>query len=287
MTIRGTTRILGVFGDPVAHSLSPVMQNEALTQAGIDAVYVPFHVRPENLAAAVEGIRSLNLWGANVTVPHKEQVGLFLDAIDPAARLIGAVNTIVNRGGVLTGYNTDAPGLLVSLAEDLQFDPTGRRILLLGAGGASRAAVVALARAGATWIGIANRSRSRATALVSEFDDVLEGTTLASFGLGSGELSRVLPRVDLLVNTSAVGLKGETFADFPWDGLPPGARVYDMVYGKGGTAFLHTARARGHRAADGLGLLAAQGEESFFLWTGQRPPGGVMKARLLAECAEI
>jgi shikimate dehydrogenase len=286
MNIRGTTRILGIFGDPVDHSLSPIMQNEALAQAGIDAVYVPFHVRPENLPAAVSAIRSLDLRGVNVTVPHKEQVGPFLDAIDPTARLIGAVNTIVNRGGVLTGYNTDAPGLLRSLAKDLQFDPAGRRILLLGAGGACRAALVALGRAGAAWIGIANRTRSRAEVLVGEFGDVFRGTTLASFDLDPVQLSAVVPQIDLLVNTSAVGLKGESFAGFPWIDVAPGALVYDMVYAKGGTPFLQAARARGHRSADGLGMLAAQGEEAFFLWTGQRPSDGVMMARLQAECAE-
>lgn len=286
-TISGRTRILGIFGDPVAHSLSPLMQNEALAAAGIDAVYVPFHVRPENLATAVSAIRSLDLWGVNVTVPHKELVGPFLDVIDPAARLIGAVNTIVNRDGVLTGYNTDAPGLLRSLAEDLWFEPAGRRILLLGAGGACRAAVVALGRAGAGWIGIANRTRSRAEALAAAFAEPLTGTTLAPCGLDAGEISALLPQVDLLINTSAAGLRGESFPDFPWHDLAPAALVYDMVYGRGGTPLLRTARARGHRTADGLGMLAAQGEEAFFLWTGQRPPDGVMKARLLAEYAEI
>jgi shikimate dehydrogenase len=196
------------------------------------------------------------------------------------------VNTIVNRGGVLTGYNTDAPGLLRSLAKDLQFDPAGRRILLLGAGGACRAALVALGRAGAAWIGIANRTRSRAEALVGEFGDVFRGTALASFDLDPVQLSDVVPQVDLLVNTSAVGLKGESFAGFPWIDVAPGALVYDMVYAKGGTPFLQAARARGHRSADGLGMLAAQGEEAFFLWTGQRPSDGVMMARLQAECAE-
>jgi shikimate dehydrogenase len=286
MTVRGSTRVLGIFGDPVAHSLSPVMQNEALAKAGIDAVYVPYHVRPENLAAAVSAIRSLDLWGVNVTVPHKEQVGSFLDAVDPAARLIGAVNTIVNRGGVLTGYNTDASGFLRSLAGDLQFNPAGRRVLLLGAGGACRAALVALGQAGATWIGIANRTRSRAEALVGEFGAALRGTAFASFALDPEELSVVVPQIDLLVNTSSLGLKGESFADFPWGDVAPGVLVYDMVYASGGTPFLHAARTRGHRSADGLGMLAAQGEEAFFLWTGQRPPYGVMMARLLAECGQ-
>lgn len=287
MNIRGTTRILGIFGDPVAHSLSPLMQNEALGRAGIDAIYVPFHVKPENLKAAVAGIRSLDLWGVNVTVPHKEEVIRLLDAVDPDARLIGAVNTIVNRGGVLTGYNTDAPGLLRSLAEDLGFDPSGRRILLLGAGGACRAALMALGKAGAAWIAIANRTRNRAEVLAGEFNDVLKGTELAAFSLDPGELSAALPQVDLLLNTTAVGLQGEGFTDFPWDALVPGAQVYDMIYGRQGTPLLRTAQARGHQAVDGLGMLAAQGEEAFFLWTGRRSPAGLMKARLLAEYAEV
>jgi len=284
-TIRGTTRILGIFGDPVAHSLSPLMQNEALAQAGIDALYVPFHVRPENLESAVAAIRSLDLWGVNVTVPHKEAVLRYLDVVDPAARLIGAVNTIVNRDGVLTGYNTDASGLLRSLAEDLQFDPAGRRILLLGAGGACRAAVVALAQAGAAWIGVANRSRQRANDLVDEFVAIFKGANLASFSLDPIELSVALPQVDLLLNTSAVGLQGESFGDFPWKDLSTDALVYDMIYGRA-TPLIQSARARGHRTADGLGMLAAQGEEAFFLWTARRPPSGAMKARLLMASAK-
>ncbi len=114
--ITGKTRVLGIFGDPVAHSLSPLMQNQALRQAGIDAVYVPYHVRVEQLPQAVAAIRALGLWGVNVTVPHKEAVCVLLDDVDPAARLIGAVNTIVNREGRLTGYNTDGMGFLGSLA---------------------------------------------------------------------------------------------------------------------------------------------------------------------------
>jgi len=287
MTIRGTTRLLGIFGDPVAHSLSPLMQNEALRQAGIDAVYVPFHVRPESLAGAVAAIRSLGLWGVNVTVPHKEQVGRYLDEIDPAARLIGAVNTIVNRDGVLVGYNTDGQGLLRSLREDLGFDPAGRRILLLGAGGACRAALVALVGAGAGWIGIANRTPDRAEGLAGEFAGLLKGTTLAAIDLEPQRLSGVMSQIDLLVNTSSVGLKGEAFGSLPWSCLSAGSVVYDMVYRKEGTPFLQSARATGHRGADGLGMLAGQGEEAFYLWTGQRPPYHVMKDRLLAEYSGI
>ncbi|WP_305042013.1 shikimate dehydrogenase [Geoalkalibacter sp.] len=287
--ISGSTRILGIFGDPVAHSLSPLMQNAALREAGIDAVYVPFHVRPEQLPGAVAGLRHLGIWGVNVTVPHKEAVMALLDEVDEAARLIGAVNTIVHRAGRLCGYNTDGEGLLESLRGDLGFAPAGRRVLLLGAGGACRAALAALAAGGAAWIGLANRSLSRAQALVDHFAPHFPGTAFAVLPLSTQDadekLARALSTVDLLVNTTSLGLHGEDIS-LPWQALAPCAPVCDMVYRRGGTPLYHEARARGHLVTDGLGMLAGQGERAFFLWTGQKPPFGVMKARLLAELTD-
>lgn len=285
MKISGTTRIIGIFGDPVKHSLSPLMHNAALTGIGYDAVYVPFHVLPDALPTAVEAIRILDLLGVNLTVPHKERVCPLLDEIDPQARLIGAVNTVVNRQGRLIGYNTDGIGFLRSLAEDLGFDPAGRRILLLGAGGASRAALVALAEAGAAAIVVANRTPERAAALVAEFRPVFSGTSFAGCSLATEDLAAHLAGVDLVVNSSALGLGGEALPGFPWEKLPVFAVVYDMVYGFEPTPFLREAATRGHAGADGLGMLAAQGEEGFRLWTGRTPPSGVMKARLLAAVA--
>lgn len=283
MQLTGKTRVLGIFGDPVAHSLSPVMQNQALQQAGINAVYVPFHVPAEQLPQAVASIRSLDLWGVNVTVPHKEAVFPLLDDIDPAARLIGAVNTIVNRQGRLIGYNTDGLGFLRSLAEDLHFIPDGQRILLLGAGGACRAALVSLCQAGASWIGIANRTRSRAKTLIQEFGGIFPGVSFEYFGIDKEELRRATENIDLLANTSAVGLKGEVFAGLPWEDLSKDVAIYDMVYNRSGTPLVQQAISRGHRASDGLGMLAGQGEEAFTLWTGVKPVAGLMKSCLISE----
>jgi shikimate dehydrogenase len=280
MRLRGTTRILGIFGDPVAHSLSPVMQNAALQQAGIDAVYVPFHVKAADLGEAVAAIRWLGIWGVNVTVPHKEAVCAYLDEVDASARLIGAVNTIVNRQGALVGYNTDASGFLRSLAEDLDFSAGGKRVLLLGAGGACRAAVVALCRAGVARIAVANRTRSRAEGLVREFAGIFMQTRFEHFGLEPDQLKFAADNVDLLVNTSAVGLKGESFAGLPWEELIPGTAVYDMVYSLQGTPLIREAGRRGLRASGGVGMLVCQGEEAFFLWTGKKPPAGLMKKAL-------
>jgi shikimate dehydrogenase len=281
--IAGTTKVLAVFGDPIAHSLSPLMQNLALTKAGLDAVYVPCHVPAGEIGEAVAGVRAMNFRGVNLTVPHKEAVCPFLDELDPDARLIGAVNTIVNRSGRLTGYNTDVYGFLNSLKLDLQFDPVGKRVLLLGAGGASRAVLVALCRAGARWVGVANRTFRRAQALVAEFSPLFAGTDFAAFHLESGELSGALDGIDLLVNVSAVGLKGETFDCLPWDDVPRAVPVFDLVYSRQETPLVVAARARGHRATDGLGMLAGQGEQAFELWTGMAPATGVMRDCLLAR----
>lgn len=282
MMVGGKTRVLGIFGNPIVHSLSPLMQNHALECAGIDAVFVPFRVLPEQLQAAVAGIRALNLLGVNVTVPHKEAVCAHLDEIDPVARQIGAVNTIVNRNGRLWGYNTDGLGFLRSLQQDLGLQAEGLRVLLLGAGGACRAALVALAQAGAAGITIANRTPARAEGLVLEFCPVFSGTTFAARSLDPDALKLALEGVDLVVNTSAAGLHGEVFPGFPWDAVPAQAAFYDMVYGAQLTPWLSEAQRRNHAVAGGLGMLAGQGEEAFYLWTGKRPPFDAMRARLLA-----
>jgi shikimate dehydrogenase len=282
MNVRGSTRVLGIFGDPVAHSLSPLMQNAALRRIGLDAIYVPFRVEPEHLATAVQALRALHIYGVNVTIPHKERILPHLDRLDPVAEMIGAVNTVVNEKGRLVGYNTDAPGLLQALNDDLDFAPDGRRILLLGAGGASRAALVACCRAGASWIGIANRTRARAEALAETFRDVFPGTDFAVLGFEPQTLAGILPEIDLLVNGTALGLKGESFDWLPWESLPAAAAVMDLVYRRDVTPLVRTARNRGHRAADGTGMLVAQGEAAFALWTGRDAPPGVMKAALEA-----
>jgi shikimate dehydrogenase len=281
--LTGKTRVLGIFGDPVAHSMSPAMQNQALQQAGINAVYVPFHVPAEQLPQAVAAIRSLGIWGVNVTVPHKEAVCALLDDIDPAARLIGAVNTIVNHQNRLIGYNTDGLGFLRALAEDLHLNPEGKRILLMGAGGACRAALVSLCQAGASWVGIANRTRSRAEALVKEFGAIFPEVNFEPFGIKKEELRQATKNIDLLANTSAVGLKGDAFTDLPWAELSEDVAIYDMVYSQSGTPLVQEAKRRGHQASDGLGMLAGQGEEAFVLWTGDKPSGGLMKRCLLSE----
>lgn len=284
MPITGSTRIVGIFGDPVAHSLSPLMQNAALHAAGIDGVYVPFHVTAAQLSAAIGAIRTLGLVGVNLTIPHKEAACLLVDELDSAAALIGAVNTIVRRDERLVGHNTDGFGLLRAVREELQLDVRGKRVLIVGAGGAARAALVSLARAGAAWIGIANRTPERAEKLLTDLAARLEGTAFAALPLEADLVYRIEGGVDLLVNCSAVGLQGDAF-DLPL--LPcvrPDGAVYDMVYGSRPTELVAAARSIGLAAVDGLGMLAGQGEEAFRLWFDTSPPSGMMRATLESLC---
>ena len=283
MLITGTTRIVGIFGDPVAHSLSPRMHNAALMTAGINAVYVPFHVTPARLPEAVQAIRTLGLVGVNLTIPHKAAACALVDELDPAAAFAGAVNTIVNRHGRLVGYNTDGVGLLRALKDELGTTVAGKRVLILGAGGAARAGLVALAQAGAAWIGVANRTLARAEQLLAENRPRLPATEFAAFSLAAGELLKgVAGGVDLLVNSSALGLHGEG-CDLPLAQLVrDGGAVYDMVYGEAATPLIKAAAAAGLTAADGLGMLAGQGEAAFSLWFAVDPPQGVMRMALAA-----
>jgi len=280
VAVDGKTFLLGIFGDPVSHSLSPQMQNAALKSLGINAVYVPFHVRPDDLEKAVGSIRALGLRGVNVTVPHKEAVCAYLDQIDEEALRIGAVNTIVNEGGRLLGFNTDGVGFLRSLEQDFGFDARGKEVLLLGAGGAARAALVSLARSGARRIYLANRTKRKARNLLQEMRSYFSRTDFEVVDLSPEGLKPCLRNIDLMVNSTSMGLQGEGWETFPWSAMPERVFVYDMVYSKNGTALTHRASRHGCRCADGLGMLAGQGEEAFFLWTGRRPPSGFMRQSL-------
>ncbi|RQW85344.1 MAG: shikimate dehydrogenase [Geobacter sp.] len=283
MKISGKTRVVGIIGSPVGHSLSPAMQNAAIDELGIEYVYVPFPVEPDFLGQAVEGLRRLGIWGFNVTIPHKSTVIPFLDRISPEAELCGAVNTVCREGELLVGYNTDGAGFLASLREDLGHEPCGSSLLLLGAGGAARAAIVALAAAGAARIVIANRTRERGAALVERFQSVFPAVRFVISSLVAEELGGHLREADLLVNTTSVGMNGTSFECLPLSELRSTGKVYDMVYVPAETPLLATAKARGLAAANGLGMLAAQGAAAFSLWTGREAPSAVMRRKLRDE----
>lgn len=281
--ITGRTRVLGIIGSPVGHSLSPAMQNAAIAALGIDYVYVPFPVEPDFLGPAVEGLRRLGVWGFNVTIPHKTAVIPFLDGVSREADLCGAVNTVRREGDRLVGYNTDGTGFLASLRQDLGIDPRGAVVLLLGAGGAARGAVASLAAAGAAGIIVANRTVERGVTLLERFEPLYGGVRFAVSSLRTAELAEHLRAADLLVNTTSVGMDGTSFEDLPLAEMRPGGAVYDMVYAPAETPLLAAARGRGLACANGLGMLASQGEAAFALWTGIDPPAGLMKITLREE----
>ena len=280
MQLSGKTEVVGIFGDPVEHSLSPRMQNAAIKASDLDAVYVPFHVTATQLCDAVAGIRAMKLRGVKLTIPHKEAACQLVDELDNQAALIGAINTVVNEEGHLKGYNTDGIGLLKALKQTLGVDPVGLRVLLVGAGGACRAALVALCQEQVAWIGIANRTRERSLGLIAELSAEFPGTAFAEYELTPLLASECFASVDLLINTSAVGLKGDAFGFHVTDCVKPGGAVFDMVYATEATPLFREARDKGLLVADGLAMLSAQGEAAFQLWFGVAPELRVMQREL-------
>ena len=264
---------LGVIGDPVAHSLSPALHQPALDQLGIPAVYERWHTTAAELRSRVEGLRDPQVLGASVTVPHKIAVKDLLDEVSPAARRAGAVNTVVNRGGELFGDNTDIYGFGVTVADSLGGRPL-KLAVVLGAGGAARAVVLALEAAGAGEIMVANRDADRAAQLARELDPA----PVRPARLDDEFLARELPRAGMLVNATSLGWHpGETpIALSHLDLLPAGALVADLSYRD--TDLLLAAQRRGLKTVDGLPMLVHQGARAFELWTGSRAPVETMLA---------
>ena len=247
--------LLGVFGDPIAHSKSPAMHNAALATAGVNGLYMPLHVRPEQLEAAVKGIVALGYRGVNVTIPHKEEVMKYLDVIDDSARLIGAVNTIVNDNGILTGYNTDGIGYVRSLKEEAVPELAGKKIAVLGAGGAARGAIYALALEKPERISILNRTAERAEALASDLRRHGLGNITGS---GMEEAAAVLASADIVINTTAAGMHPH-IDDVPVNPelIREGAAVSDLIYNPLETRLLREARLRGCVVHGGLGMFVS------------------------------
>lgn len=266
------TRLAGIIGYPVGHSLSPVFQGAAFAHCGLDVRYEAWETPGDALHARLVNLRGEQYLGANVTIPHKEAVIPFLDELGGQSVRVGAVNTIVNRGGRLFGFNTDGPGFVAALRNEAHFDPAGRSILLLGAGGAARGIAFALAEARAERVDIANRGPHRASRL-----------SLATAEAGAAShalpLDTPLGRYDCVVNCTSIGMRGggaEGRLPATMDGAAEGALIVDIVYRPEETPFLRAAKAAGHPALGGLPMLIYQGALSFELWTGVAAPVEVM-----------
>ena len=271
MTITGTTRIAGLFGYPVEHTFSPYMQNAAFSHCGLDYCYIPFSVHPDHLRNAIEAIRSLNLCGVNLTIPHKEASLPVLDSMDEEALAIGAVNTITNSAGLLTGHNTDGRGFAMALQEEGIF-LEGSKALIIGAGGASRAVGYYISNTAKT-LHIYNRTHEKAEILASFLSRVSGNATVIN------DLSS-LTEYDIIINATPLGLKEDDPLPLDPDLLHPMQAVCDLIYRK--TPLLVQAHQHGCRTADGLGMLLWQGAYAFELWTGIPAPIEVMRTALLS-----
>lgn len=259
--------VAGVLGWPVAHSLSPRMHRFWLAGEGLGGDYVALAVRPQNLAAALAALPALGFAGVNITVPHKEPAARLVHRLHPVARRIGAVNTvIVDKRGRLEGRNTDAHGFLAHLQAAVPaWRAEGGAALLLGAGGAARAAAVALLDAGLDRLYIANRTRERAERLADALDDP------RAHAASWQERSALLKEVALVANTTTLGMAGEPPLDLELSLMAPGGVVYDIVYKPLETDLLRQARRRGLVAVDGLGMLVHQAVPAFEAFYGVRP----------------
>ena len=258
------------------------MHNAAFRELGLDYIYVPFNVQPEELEAAVNGIRALNLVGVNVTIPHKERVTEFLDWISDEARQIGSVNTIHNVQGVLKGYSTDGAGFIRAL-EAAGKSPKGSKAAVLGAGGSARAIVWALVEHGAD-VTVANRTYNRAVEL-SELVNTAKGINIVKpVALDSADAREAVLGANLLVNCTSVGMYPNADAQpIPSEWLHAELFVYDQIYNPTETNLIKAARAVGAEAVNGIGMLVFQGAISFELWTGQTVSVEIMQKAVIAE----
>ena len=279
--VNGSTNLLGIIGNPVAHSLSPAMHNAAFRELGMNWVYVPLPVQSQMVEPALKGLVAMGFRGANVTVPHKERVIPFLDELSSAAAGIGAVNTISINEGRLLGSNTDWIGLLNHLSQ-IGFDVSGCRVLILGSGGSARAVTYALCSREAQ-VRICSRNPTTADAIVTDISKLFKGCSIGSSSIETLDLSEMA--VDLVVNTTPVGMSPNS-ASCPWpDGIsfPKCRLAYDLVYNPKKTRFMEAAEAAGAISANGLGMLVHQAAAAFKIWTGLEPPLDVMQ-KVVTQC---
>jgi shikimate dehydrogenase len=264
--IMGTTRLTGLIGWPVEHSLSPAMHNAAYERLGLDWVYVPFGVGDEaSLPVIVAALKALPVVGFNVTMPYKRRMLDLCDEVALQARLAGAVNTVHVRDGCLIGYNTDGRGLLESLAQEAHFVPEGRRAVVFGAGGAAGAAVMSLTLGCAASVTVAARRRSEAEEIVERIGAAGRDTRLDVVGMDAS-LEEAVKAADLVLNATPVGMEPGDPSPVPAEWLHQGQVVYDMIYNPAMTPLMAAARERGAVVCGGLGMLVSQGAISIDIW---------------------
>ncbi len=279
MTISGKTKVCGVIGYPIEHSLSPVMHNAAFEALKLDYVFLAFNVNPALVGDAINGMRALGIVGLNVTMPHKKVVTPYLNEIDPAAKFLNAVNTILNKDGKLFGFNTDGVGALQALREN-GVEPKGKKVLLLGAGGAATAIACTLAKEADVLV-ILNRTPQPAFELANLLHETLKRKVVGDV-LSPATIKDNLADCDVLINATSVGMKpnaGQT--PVPPQLLKPDLAVMDIVYNPIETKLAKNAKAAGAKVVSGVEMLIYQGAASFEIWTGCKAPVEVMRKAAL------
>lgn len=290
MELSASTKLLAVIGDPIHHSMSPTMHNVAIEQLDIDYVYVAFHVKPNSLDKACEGFRALEITGVNVTIPHKINIMKYLDEIDPLARGIGAINTIKNENGKLIAKNTDGIGALNSL-KDAGFNPQGRKVIILGCGGAAKAISFTLAQSMEEVV-LVNRTYEKAINLKKNLDEFFsDSQNRADLGMDdpprikslkwdTRSVNTEMEDAELFINTTSVGMSPDSDTS-PLDtlaiSLHPDLFVFDCVYNPLKTKLLRKAESEGCKTLEGIDMLVKQGVEAFKWWTGYQPNADLMK----------
>lgn len=271
MGVSGKTKTVGIFGYPIEHTLSPLMHNTAFKALGLDLCYIAFAVAPKHLPEAVNAIRVLDLLGVNITVPHKENVIPLLDKIDKEASFINAVNTIVNKQGKLTGYNTDGRGFMKSLSEK-GIPATGRDIFIVGAGGASRAISYYLSEK-ASKLFLHDIDQPKAKKLVNDLSKIRENVFLI-------KNINDIDKPHVIINATPLGLKPTDLLPLSPDFITSDMIVCDLIYRN--TKFLQEAKKKGAKTIDGSGMLLWQGVLAFEMWTGVKAPVDIMRKALMA-----
>lgn len=280
-------KLFGIFGSPLAHTLSPAMQEAAFEHAGWKAHYLVLELGPHEFRKAMEGLSRFRLEGFNLTVPYKQAVMPYLDSLTPEARAVGAVNTVFRKGRRWIGTNTDVYGFLHSLKVEAEFSPRGKNVLVLGAGGAARAVVYSLGNQGAKKIRIAARRKKRAAVLAKDFRKQFPKTGFEIQDWSLDKLKQAMLDSSLVVNATSAGLKSEN--PVPASVFPKAGKkilFFDLIYKPYPTPFLKTARQKGHPILGGLGMLLFQGAKAFECWTGRKAPVSEMRAALESALKE-
>jgi len=264
MMLTGQARLAGVIGWPVGHSLSPALHGYWIEQMKIDAAYVPLAVQPDDLPSVIAALPKMGFKGANVTLPHKESVLRLAGTVDETARACGAANTLIVQDEGVRALNTDVSGFMEALAAEGVTELAGRRVVVLGAGGAARAVIYGLLSGGVREVVVVNRTPGNAEALAAFFGSRVRAT-------GWQDVAKHLPACGLLVNTTKLGMVGEDVLKVPLEPLPDEAVVVDIVYRPLETQLLSDARCRGLKTVDGLGMLLHQAVPGFEAWFGVKP----------------